>query len=381
MEIERKVLREDPIFENVIEQTFVAGAEPDGVVGKIGVGPVRAEINEKKRHAVTHRIKFSVGPFMSCGCGNFFLIEVCDVCIRYDHIGAKRFARAEPDSCRRTVFYEELIDGGVETNLSAQILQKFDQGLDQGSGSAHGEVNAPLALEIVDHGVDGGGLERIASDEERVKGEDFAESLVFHMTGSHLPNGSVGAKADQVGGNPEHVGERREGLVGQFHESFLEDGVGFSDKAAVAFEIIGKMLPDLFFHFSLVASVFEGLAVVPSDPIERFAGDDLDVVGGFLSGEGEKFVQKEGGGEDGGAGVVGESFVPENGGASSGLFESFEKSDVVTSGLEADGRSKAAETGTDDQGGGTCRRDHGEDATRVRRRMRSRRDREHQTRC
>jgi len=148
-------------------------------------------------------------------------------------------------------------------------------------------MNAPFALEIVNHGVDGGGLERIASDEERVKGEDFAESLVFHMTGSHLPNGSVGAKSDQVGGDAEHVGEGGKGLVGQFHESFLEDGVGFSDKAAVAFEIIGKMLPDLFFHFSLVAGVFEGLTVVPSDPVERFAGDDLDVVGGFLSGQGE----------------------------------------------------------------------------------------------
>ena len=242
-------------------------------------------------------------------------------------------------------------------------------------------MNAPFAFEVVDHGVDGGGLEWIATDEKRMEGEDFAEPLVFHMAGSHLPNGSVGAKSDQVGGNAEHVGERREGLVGKFHEGFLEDGMGFSNKSAVAFEVIGKMLADLFFHFGLVAGVFEGLAIVPSDSVERFTGDDLDVVGGFLSGEGKEFIQKERGGEDGGTGVVGESFVTENGGAASGLFESFEQSDIVASGLESAGRGKTAKAGTDDEGGRTCRRDHGEDVKRVRRRMRSRRDREHQTRC
>jgi len=81
VEIERKVLREDAIFKDVIEEAFVAGAEPDGVVCEIGVGSVCAEIDKKKRHAVTHRIEFAVGPFMSCGSGHFFLIEVCDVSV------------------------------------------------------------------------------------------------------------------------------------------------------------------------------------------------------------------------------------------------------------------------------------------------------------
>jgi len=242
-------------------------------------------------------------------------------------------------------------------------------------------VNAPFAFEVVNHGVDGGGLEWIATDKERMEGEDFAEPLVFHMTGSHLPNGSVGAKSDQIGGDAKHVGEGGEGLVGEFHESFLEDGMGFSDKAAVAFEIIGKMVADLFFHFRLVAGVFEGLAIMPSDSVERFAGYDLDVVGGFLSGQGKEFVEKERGGEDRGASVVGKTFVTENGGAASGLFESFEQSDVVASSLEANGRGKTTKAGTNDEGGGTSRCYHGKDVTRARRRMRSRRDREHQTKC
>jgi hypothetical protein len=49
--------------------------------------------------------------------------------------------------------------------------------------------------------------------------------------------------------------------------------------------------------------------------------------------------------------------------------------------LESAGGGKTAKAGTDDKSGGTCRCDHGEDVTRARRRMRSRRDREHRTRC
>ena len=132
-------------------------------------------------------------------------------------------------------------------------------------------------------------------------------------------------------------------MVGKFDEGFLKNGVGFADEAAVAFEIVGEMVADLGFHFRLVAGVFEGLAVVPSDSVEGFAGDDLDVVGGFFSCEGEEFVEEERSGEDGGASVVSESFVAEDGGATAGLFEGFEEGDIVAAGLEANGGSESAE--------------------------------------
>ncbi len=132
-------------------------------------------------------------------------------------------------------------------------------------------------------------------------------------------------------------------MVGKFDEGFLKNGVGFADEAAVALEIAGEMVADLGFHFRLVASVFERLAVVPSDSVEGFAGDDLDVIGGFFSCEGEEFVEEEWGGEDGGTGVVGESFVAEDGGATAGLFESFKEGDIVATGLEANSGGKSTE--------------------------------------
>ena len=54
MKIEREVLRQNLVFEDIVEQAFVAGSEPDGVVGEIGVGAVGAEIDQKEGHAVAH---------------------------------------------------------------------------------------------------------------------------------------------------------------------------------------------------------------------------------------------------------------------------------------------------------------------------------------
>jgi hypothetical protein len=114
---------------------------------------------------------------MACRCGDFFLIEIGDVGIGDDDVGAKRFTRAEPDSRRRPVFDEKFVHGRVEAKLSTQIFQEFNEGLDKGARASHGKVNSPFALQIVDHGVDGGGLERIATDEKRMKGEDFTKAL------------------------------------------------------------------------------------------------------------------------------------------------------------------------------------------------------------
>lgn len=279
---------------------------------------------------------------MSCGCGNFFLIEISDVSIGDDDVGAKRFARAEPDSRRRPVFHQKFVHGGVEANFAAKILKKFDQGLDQGSGSAHCEVNAPFPLQIVDHGVDGGGLERIATDEKRMEGEDFTKALRLDVARGHLPYRAIRTESDEVGSDSKHIGEGGEGLIGKFDEGLLEDGVGFSYKTAVALKVVGEVLANLGLHFGLVAGVLEGLAVVPSDPVERFTGNDFDVIGSFFSREGKQLVEEERSSEDRGACVVGESFVAKNGCAATRLFESFEESDIVATGLEASGGGEAS---------------------------------------
>ena len=157
-----------------------------------------------------------------------------------------------------------------------------------------------------------------------MEGEDFTKALRFDMARGHLPYRAIRTKADEVGSDSEHIGEGGEGLIGKFDEGLLEDGVGFSYKTAVALKVVGKVLPNLGFHFRLVAGVFEGLAVVPSDPVKGFAGYDFDVIGGIFARESKQLIEKKRSGQDGGASVVGESFVSKNGGAATRLFESFD---------------------------------------------------------
>ena len=148
-------------------------------------------------------------------------------------------------------------------------------------------MNSPFSLQIVNHGVDGGRLERIATDEKRMEGEDFTKALRLDVARGHLPYRAIRTESDEIGSDSKHIGEGGEGLIGKFDEGLLEDGVGFSDKTAVALKVVGKVLANLGLHFGLITGVLEGLAVVPSDSVERFAGNDLDVVGGFLSCQGE----------------------------------------------------------------------------------------------
>ena len=54
MKVEREVFGKNSVLENIVQKAFVAGPEPDGVVGEVGVGPVGAEINQKEGHVVAH---------------------------------------------------------------------------------------------------------------------------------------------------------------------------------------------------------------------------------------------------------------------------------------------------------------------------------------
>jgi len=54
MKIKGEVLGQDSIFKDIVEETFVPGSEPDGVVGEVGVGPVGSKVYKEKRHAVAH---------------------------------------------------------------------------------------------------------------------------------------------------------------------------------------------------------------------------------------------------------------------------------------------------------------------------------------
>jgi hypothetical protein len=56
MKIKGEVLGQDSVFKDIVEETFVPGSEPDGVVSEVGVSAVRAKINQEEGHAIAHGV-------------------------------------------------------------------------------------------------------------------------------------------------------------------------------------------------------------------------------------------------------------------------------------------------------------------------------------
>ena len=203
-----------------------------------------------------------------------------------------------------------------------------------------------------------------------MEAEDALEEGILDISLDELEDGFVALKADEGGGDFDHVHEVEEGDVGEFDEAFLEDEFSLANHLLVAFDVIfrsrGGELGDFAEGFRFVGVVGEAATVVELDVVEGVDGDDFDVVFDVATGSGEEFIEHEGGGDDGGAGVEGEAILLVDVGATAELIAGFEELDLVAAGLEADGDAEAAETAADDDdfledagGGGGQRFWHG----------------------
>ena len=76
VEIEREIVGEDFLLEDVLEQFLVALGEDDGVVRQLGVGAVGAEIDEEEAHRVAHPFEPRIGPFFARRGRHGFLVEI-----------------------------------------------------------------------------------------------------------------------------------------------------------------------------------------------------------------------------------------------------------------------------------------------------------------
>ena len=84
---------------------------------------------------------------------------------------------------RLIVYLEEEPIPELQEQLRRKILafDEVDHSAHQGTGSSHGEVHAPLALEKADQGVDGGGGEGIASHQQGMKAQHLAKFFALDI--------------------------------------------------------------------------------------------------------------------------------------------------------------------------------------------------------
>jgi hypothetical protein len=165
VKVEAEVVGHDAAFEDVIEEFAVAGAEEDGVVGDVLVAAVGREEKDEEAHGVLAGGEFPIGPLAAVDGGDEVTVDGGWVGVGHNEVGVDFFAPGEADAGRTPVADEDLLHRGSMAELHAVALPEGEQGVDQGTGAAAGEPDAPLAFEVVDEGVEAGGVEGVAPDE------------------------------------------------------------------------------------------------------------------------------------------------------------------------------------------------------------------------
>lgn len=129
----------------------------------------------------------------------------------------------------------------------------------------------------MDHGVEGGHLEGVPSDEEGLKGEDLPGLGVLEVAGDHAEKGPHRVQAEEVRGHLEEVQEASEVGEAEFQKALLEEGLGVGLKAAVALEVLRGEASHLALQVLGVVLVVKVGAVREVEAVEGVQGDELHV--------------------------------------------------------------------------------------------------------
>ena len=186
------------------------------------------------------------------------------------------------------------------------------QRIHQRAGAAHGEVHAVRALEKMDQTVDAGGIERVATHQQRLDRESLADLVVLHATRNHLPYRPIGAQAKQLGHLPEHEEEAVEWRVREFGEAHVVDLARLLEQCEIAVGIRRVDAGDLGQGLLDATAVVEVVSVVEVEPVPELQRYDPDVVGDVFAKQREQLLEQERRGQHRGPGVVPEPVLFEH---------------------------------------------------------------------
>ncbi len=188
MQVEGEIFCQFFLIEDIFQESLVAFAQNDIMVFQLGVeiAFLCTEIYYKERHAILSSLNFFVGVLFALAFRNHMPVGKGYIRIRHHRVSPVFGTPFQANSFCRPVFNKDLIDFRAFVNLPALLTDEFFHSIHNGTGSAHGVVYAPLALEIMNHGVDGGSLKWIAANQQRVEGETLSQEIILYKLGSVL---------------------------------------------------------------------------------------------------------------------------------------------------------------------------------------------------
>jgi hypothetical protein len=272
MKIEREVLCEVRALEDLADQLLVARAEDDGVVLELGVLPLQPEVDDEQAHAETLALDGLGRRLAAAVVAQQLVVGVDHVAVAGDQTEGVLGAVLQPDAGDAALGGGDAVDRRVQPHLPAQILEQPHHAANEGAGAAAREPHAPLPLQRVDQGVDGGGGEGIAAHQQGVEAEGLPEVRVLDVLGHLVVDRAPGLELGQLGRGAEHLAEAEKGGGPQLDVAFLQQLLGIGQEAAVAFDVGRELGLDLAVQLGLVVDVVEAVAVAPLQPVEGADG-------------------------------------------------------------------------------------------------------------
>ena len=222
--------------------------------------------------------------------------------------------------------------------------------MNQRARSAHGEVHAPAALEVRDEAVDGGGVEGVSADEQRMEAQRDPQLRVPDI-GRHEPvDAAMPTQLQEIRCHVDHGLERGEGLVAEFLEAEAADLSAPRHEASVSVQIRRRHPHHLFLHQRLIGVTGDHLPVVEDQPVEGIHGAKVDIVRKPSPAKGPEIFEQIGCRDDRRTGVKGEAVAPVHIGPTARCVETLQHGDPIALGAQPDRSRQPPEAAADDHG-------------------------------
>ena len=144
------------VFENILQQLFVARAQHHHVVWNVAVLAIGAEVPDKQTRGILALGDASVGPTVSVLRLNQIFVGPCRISIADHDVRPNEFTVGQFDTDSRTILYADTRHWAVVANRDVAGLYQINQGFHDGARATHGGMHTPAVFQNMDQRIDTG---------------------------------------------------------------------------------------------------------------------------------------------------------------------------------------------------------------------------------
>ncbi len=161
----------------------------------------------------------------------------------------------------------------------------------------------------MDQGIDGGGSERVAANQQRVKRESLAQLIILNKARHLAVDAAPRLQTRQLRGGTQHIAKRQKGNGAELKIAFGEHRARVIEKALIACYVARIEFTDLRLQPRLIVVIAKHLARLPAEPVERRDRQQLNVVTHRFARQREQLLDSAGVGNNRWASIKGKALI------------------------------------------------------------------------